>query len=113
MTSARRFRPEGRTGLWIDHFGVDFQFLLLAIAALLFGRTIIYFKVWTLHRRMPLLLVSFLVALFIWLAENIATAGGAWLYPNHWAGIAVAILMRGLLVSRPLLQGASQDAAPT
>jgi len=66
-----------------DHWGLDLRYLLLAIAGLLFRRTIIYFKVWTVHRRMPLLLGFFLVALFIWFGENIATAGGAWLYPNQ------------------------------
>jgi hypothetical protein len=69
-----------------DHWGVDLRFPLLAVAAALFGRTTIYFRVWTVDRRMPLLLGFSLVALFIWFGENIATASGAWLYPNQVKG---------------------------
>jgi uncharacterized membrane protein YoaT (DUF817 family) len=35
---------------------------------------------------MPLLLGFFLVALFIWFAENIATFSNAWLYPDQKDG---------------------------
>ena len=35
---------------------------------------------------MPLLLGLLLVALFIWFGENLATAGGAWLYPSQMRG---------------------------
>ena len=35
---------------------------------------------------MPLVLAFLLVALFIWIAENIATWSGAWLYPSQLAG---------------------------
>ena len=38
---------------------VDIRYGLFAAAALLFGRTCIYFKVWRVHRRMPLLLGLF------------------------------------------------------
>ncbi|MDQ0468526.1 DUF817 domain-containing protein [Labrys wisconsinensis] len=71
-----------------DHFGLDLRWLLVAATAVLFGRTTVYFKVWTVHRHMPLLLGFFLVALFIWFGENIGTRAGAWLYPNQigsWA----------------------------
>jgi uncharacterized membrane protein YoaT (DUF817 family) len=36
--------------------------------------------------RMPLVLAFLLVALFIWIAENIATWSGAWLYPSQLNG---------------------------
>ncbi len=78
-----------------DHYGVDLRFPLLAIAAALFWRTTIYFKIWAVHRRMPLLLGFGLVALFIWFAENIGTASGAWLYPNQvraWAMVSLGKL---------------------
>ena len=52
-------------------------------AALLFGRCWVYFKVWRVHRRMPLLLGFVLVALFIWFAENIGTFTQAWIYPHQ------------------------------
>ena len=84
-----------------DHYGVDCRLPLLAIAAALFWRTTIWFKVWHVHRRMPLLLGFSLVALFIWLAENIGTATGAWLYPNQrhgWAMVSPAKLTSWLLL---------------
>ena len=56
-----------------DHFGYDFRWLLFALAALLFGRTVIHFKVWRTYRKMPLLLGLVLVSLFIWITENIGT----------------------------------------
>jgi uncharacterized membrane protein YoaT (DUF817 family) len=37
------------------------------------------------RRCMPLLLGWFLVALFIWFAENIATWANIWIYPNQHA----------------------------
>ena len=69
-----------------DHWGFDLRWVLIAATALLFRRTTIFFKVWRVHRRMPLLLGFVLVALFIWFGENIATAGGAWLYPAQMRG---------------------------
>ena len=68
------------------HYLPDARYLLFAIAALLFWRTRIYFTVWREQRWMPLLLGWFLVALFIWLAENIATFANAWAYPDQQAG---------------------------
>ena len=66
-----------------DHFGIDLRWLLLAAAALLFGRTTIHFKVWRIYRRMPLLLGLTLVSLFIWFSENIGTYTKTWLYPSQ------------------------------
>ena len=62
--------------------------LIMAFAAmaLMFGRTMIYFKVWRVHRHMPLLLANFLSALFVWLAENIGTFTKTWLYPHQAQG---------------------------
>lgn len=60
---------------------------------MLFWRTTVWFKSWRVHRWMPLLLGFLLVALFIWLAENIGTASGAWLYPaqrRHWSLVSPA-----------------------
>ncbi|MGO4572861.1 DUF817 domain-containing protein [Microvirga sp. 2TAF3] len=68
------------------HYVTDLRYILFAATALLFGRTMIYFKVWRIYRRMPLLLGFFLVTLFIWFAENIGTFAGAWLYPSQLKG---------------------------
>ena len=65
------------------HYVVDARLALFAITALLLGRCWVHFKVWREHRRMPLLLGFGLVALFIWLAENIGTFTAAWVYPHQ------------------------------
>ncbi len=68
------------------HFIFDLRWVLLAAIALLWGRTFMYFRIWRARMRAPQLLVFAGVALFIWIAENIATWAGAWLYPNQEAG---------------------------
>ena len=69
-----------------DHFGFDARLLLFALAAFLFGRTVIHFKVWRTYRNMPLLLGLVLVSLFIWISENIGTYTKTWLYPSQHLG---------------------------
>lgn len=68
------------------HYLPDMRLGLFGVTAILFARCFVHFKVWQTRRRMPLLLGFFLVALFIWFAENLATAGGAWVYPSQQAG---------------------------
>ena len=68
------------------HYVLDARILLFALTALLFGRCWVYFKVWQVHRRMPLLVGFALVALFIWFAENIGTFTAAWMYPHQRHG---------------------------
>ena len=61
----------------------------------LFGRTWIYYRIHYVYRRMPLLLGLFLVALFIWFAENLGTLSRTWLYPSQmtgWSAVPVAKL---------------------
>jgi uncharacterized membrane protein YoaT (DUF817 family) len=71
---------------FFHHVGPDLRIPLFIITALLFGQCSVHHNVWREHRRMPLLLGFFLVALFIWFAENLATAGGAWMYPSQHHG---------------------------
>ncbi|MBK0417923.1 DUF817 domain-containing protein [Leucobacter sp. CSA1] len=68
------------------HYVWDFRWVLLAGVVLLWWRTIMHFRVWRAWLRAPQLLIFAGVALFIWLAENIATWGGAWLYPDQLDG---------------------------
>lgn len=68
------------------HFFVDVRWILIAVIALLWARTTMYFRVWKVTLRAPQLLVFAGVALFIWIAENIATWAGAWLYPHQAGG---------------------------
>lgn len=68
------------------HWLPDARLILFAAMGLLFWRTRVIFRVWRENRSMPLLLGWFLVALFIWFAENIATFSRAWIYPSQQAG---------------------------
>ena len=68
------------------HFVWDIRWLLLGATVMLFYRTRIYFQVLHVHRHMPLLVGWLLVALFIWLAENIGTYTNTWIYPNQNGG---------------------------
>ncbi len=68
--------------------------LFIAIIALFWG-TRARFTVWREERAMPLLLGWLLVALFIWLAENLGTFARAWIYPgqeNAWTLVSPAKL---------------------
>lgn len=68
------------------HYIFDFRWFLLAGVALLYGRCIMHFRVFRTRFRMPLVIAFLLVALFIWIAENIATWSHAWLYPSQLNG---------------------------
>jgi uncharacterized membrane protein YoaT (DUF817 family) len=71
---------------YAHHYTVDVRYGLFVAAALLFGRTWIDYRVWRVHRRMPLLVAVFLVSLFIWIAENLGTITRTWLYPHQMSG---------------------------
>jgi uncharacterized membrane protein YoaT (DUF817 family) len=83
------------------HWIVDLRWVLLAAVVLLWARTVMHYRVWRRTLRMPLLVAFALVALFIWLAENIATWGGAWLYPDQldgWHPVSVSKLVSWFLL---------------
>ncbi len=68
------------------HYVWDLRPVLFVAAIALIGPCSIYYRIWKRHRNMPLLLGLFLVAAFIWLAENIGTFTAAWAYPNQKHG---------------------------
>ncbi len=68
------------------HWLPDIRVALFAAMGWLFWRSRVYFTVWRNQRWMPLLIGLFLVALFIWFAENIATFSRAWSYPDQENG---------------------------
>jgi uncharacterized membrane protein YoaT (DUF817 family) len=68
------------------HYIWDARWVLLAAVVIAFGRCVMHFRVFRGKFRMPLVLAFLLVALFIWIAENIATWSGAWLYPSQVDG---------------------------
>lgn len=74
------------------HFIWDARYLLFALTGVLFLRCQVQYRVWHWRHRMPLLLGFFLVSLFIWIAENIATFTQIWLYPgqeNGWQMVSL------------------------
>ena len=86
---------------YTHHYFVDVRLALFAAMALLCGRTWLYFKVHRHYRRMPLLLGLFLVAVFIWIAENFGTLTRTWIYPsqiNGWAMVPLGKLSSWFLL---------------
>jgi uncharacterized membrane protein YoaT (DUF817 family) len=65
------------------HHIIDIRNGLLLASAVLYGRCMIYFRMDKVHRSMPLMLAQFLTAIFVWIAENIATYSKVWVYPNQ------------------------------
>ena len=65
------------------HYIVDMRLGLFLGAIILYGPCLIWFKPDEDLRPMPLLLGLFLVAFFIWIAENIGTFTKAWVYPGQ------------------------------
>lgn len=67
------------------HFIYDFRWVLTALLIIVFSRTFIEFSVRGFRYKIPLVLSFLLIGFFIWIAENIATFFGAWVYPNQQA----------------------------
>jgi uncharacterized membrane protein YoaT (DUF817 family) len=68
------------------HWIVDLRWVLLAAVLAVFGPCVMHFRFFRRSHRMPLVVAFGLVAVFIWLAENLATLGGAWAYPDQVLG---------------------------
>jgi uncharacterized membrane protein YoaT (DUF817 family) len=71
-----------------DHYRIDVRWLLAAMVVVAFWRTRVHFTVVRKERSMPLVFSFVLIGFFIWVAENIATFFGAWVYPHQaqqWA----------------------------
>jgi len=67
-------------------FVYDVRWYLFAAVFLLFARTRVYFTPMDRTYWMPVWLSFFLIAFFVWIAENISTFFGAWQYPNQSEG---------------------------
>ncbi len=83
------------------HWLWDARIVLLAATAILFWRSKFWFRPFRSYRSMPVLIGFFLVALFIWLAENIGTLSQAWIYPNQrhgWTMVPAAKLVAWYLL---------------
>ncbi|MBL9047974.1 MAG: DUF817 domain-containing protein [Tabrizicola sp.] len=77
------------------HFLPDIRLGLFAATVLLFARTRIWFRIHDRHWWMPLPLAAFLAALALWIAENLGTATGTWLYSGQLSGQAVSLAKLG------------------
>lgn len=74
------------------HFIMDFRYIILIVTLFLFGKTTIHFRPHQTYYSMNLAFWFFLVSIFIWIAENIATSMHIWIYPSqavvwHMVGI--------------------------
>jgi uncharacterized membrane protein YoaT (DUF817 family) len=76
-----------------NHYLPDVRWLLAAGVFAVFWRAAVHFTVTNVERRMPMIMAFGLIAFFIWVAENIATFFGAWVYPDQarqWAIVGPA-----------------------
>ena len=74
------------------HFIGDYRWYIAACAVGLYARTAVVFRPFDRERTMPLLLAFVLIGFFIWLAENLSTFYGVWIYPNQlgaWSAVHV------------------------
>lgn len=66
-----------------NHWVYDVRWFLAAAVVVFYRRTWVTFVVTGPRRRMPLALSFVLIAFFVWIAENVGTFYGAWLYPSQ------------------------------
>lgn len=77
------------------HYLPDARLALFAATVLVFGRTRVWFTIGARAYWMPLLLAAFLTSLFLWLAENVGTLTGTWLYAGQTTLNAVSFTKIG------------------
>ena len=107
------------------HFLPDIRVILFAATILLYARTRIWFRISDRRWWMPLPVAAALSSLALWLAENVGTATGTWLYsgqrPDHWVSFAklgswylllYVAFVTVTLVSRQALSARSDPATP-
>jgi uncharacterized membrane protein YoaT (DUF817 family) len=77
------------------HFLPDIRLALFAATVLLFARTRVWFTNTDHARWMPLPLAALLSAVALWVAENVGTATGTWLYSGQLPGQTVSLAKLG------------------
>lgn len=74
------------------HYLIDLRLGLFAATVMLYARTRIHFRVSTKVWWMPMPVAALLASFALWVAENVGTATGTWLYsgqtPDHWVSFA-------------------------
>ncbi|HWB38751.1 MAG TPA: DUF817 domain-containing protein [Candidatus Saccharimonadales bacterium] len=86
---------------FLDHFGVDLRYLLFVALVVLYGKVTVTYSVNLKKRQMPLVSGFMLIALFIWIGENLGTYSHAWLYPaqlQHWHIVGIQKIGSWLLL---------------
>jgi uncharacterized membrane protein YoaT (DUF817 family) len=77
------------------HFLPDIRLGLFVATVALYARTRIWFRIHDRHWWMPLPLAAFLSALALWVAENVGTATGTWIYSGQVPGQLVSFAKLG------------------
>lgn len=77
------------------HFLPDIRYGLFAATLLIYGRTRITFRILSRDWWMPLPLAAFLSSVALWVAENIGTLTGTWLYAGQRPDMMVSLAKLG------------------
>jgi uncharacterized membrane protein YoaT (DUF817 family) len=77
------------------HFVMDIRLGLFAATVVIYARTRVWFVNTEKPRWMPLPLAALLSSVALWVAENVGTATGTWLYSGQMPGQAVSLAKLG------------------
>ncbi len=77
------------------HYVWDARYLLMTATLVLFARTRVWFHIGDVPRWMPLPLAAFLTSVFLWIAENVGTNTGTWIYAGQSAFEMVSFAKMG------------------
>ncbi len=69
------------------HYLPDIRWALILVCVFAFRKTVVHFRPKNITFQMPLLIGFILIAVFIYMAENLGTLARAWQYPGqegHW-----------------------------
>ena len=110
------------------HFLPDIRVLLFVATIALYWRTRIWFRIHDRHWWMPLPVAAVLSAVALWVAENVGTVTGTWIYSGQAPGqivsfaklgswylllyvafVTVTLVSRGALSSRPMAVGTGAE----
>jgi uncharacterized membrane protein YoaT (DUF817 family) len=85
------------------HYLPDLRWVLLGLVIGAFAPCVMHFRNHRMRpwRRLPILVAFTGVAFFIWIAENVGTAAGAWIYPHQsggWEPVSMSKLVSWLLL---------------
>ncbi len=114
------------------HYLPDIRIALFAATVILFWRTRVWFFVGAAPRWMPMPLAAFLAALALWVAENVGTFTGTWVYSGQGAlefvsfgklgswylllyvsFVTVTLVLRDALIRHPISPGPREPRAQT